>query len=87
MSTITVQSLNGFSGLVGLSCENAPAGVTCSFNPNPVVPSPGVARTSELTINVAADALAGTFVLDIKGNSGVTTHSFALQLTVTQRVR
>ncbi len=35
-TTCTVTSTDGFTGTVDLSCNNLPAGVTCSYNPNPV---------------------------------------------------
>jgi hypothetical protein len=86
-SAVTVQSLNGFSGLVGFSCENAPAGVTCGFDPNPVTIFPGGSRNSTLAVSVAADAVPGTYFFDVKGTGLSITHSSTLMLTVTQRGR
>ena len=66
---LTVNSVNGFTGIVDLSCSNLPAQATCTFSPVTVTPKANGSVTSSLQIatttrsgvskNVAA---AGTLV-------------------------
>ena len=68
--TVSVQSINGFSGQVMLTAVNLPSGVLGGFVPNPqsnivpgafgilIVPAGGVA-TSQLTLNAAKNTVAG----------------------------
>jgi Abnormal spindle-like microcephaly-assoc'd, ASPM-SPD-2-Hydin/Beta-propeller repeat len=49
-SAVTVTGLNGFTTAVALTCTGAPAGSSCTLNPNSVTPtSTGVASTATIT--------------------------------------
>ncbi|HXF03843.1 MAG TPA: choice-of-anchor D domain-containing protein [Blastocatellia bacterium] len=81
-STCTVTSSGGFASPVTLSCRNTPAGVTCSFNQNPITPTPTTPASSVVTINVGATTTVGTSAIQIVGTSGSLSRSADLQLTV-----
>ena len=52
--SLTVATVGGFSGTVGLSCETPPSPITCSFAQNSLVFTGGDnTLTSTLTINTA----------------------------------
>ena len=79
-STVTVSSVNGFTGTVILSCTGLPSGSTCSFNtgsgftpgPAPVtVPANGTV-TSALNISTSAATPVGSYSIPVTGTiSGV----------------
>jgi len=75
-STIAVNPLNGFNGIVSLSASGLPSGVTASFNPI------STATTSSLTFTASATAATGTFTVTINGVSGALTKSTTISLTV-----
>jgi subtilisin family serine protease len=75
-STVTVTSLNGFSGAVTLSLSGNPAGVTGTFSPNPT------STTSTLTITVGSSTPTGSYPLTVTGVSGSLTHTTTITLTV-----
>jgi hypothetical protein len=75
-STITVTSLNGFSGSVSLSASGLPAGVTASFDTNPTT------STSVATLTASSSAATGTKTVTITGTSGSLTHTTTISLTV-----
>jgi phospholipase C len=74
ISTITVNSANGFSGSVSLAASGLPSGVTASFFPNPTT------TTSVLTLTASATASAGMVPLTITGTSGTSSQSTTLRL-------
>jgi hypothetical protein len=83
-TTVTVQSINGFSSLVSLSCVSAaPAGIGCAFNPPGVTPAPNLSAPSTLTVSVAAGTRPGTYWLLVYGTSGSVTRSAKVGVTVT----
>ncbi|MFZ3262509.1 MAG: chitobiase/beta-hexosaminidase C-terminal domain-containing protein [Terriglobales bacterium] len=53
--TVSVTPQNGLSSAVSFSCEGLPSGATCSFLPQTVTPSSGVATTT-LTVSTSAPA-------------------------------
>ncbi len=73
--TITVVPTNGFSGMVGLTVEGLPSGVTASF-------SPVVAGASTLTLVASATAAPGSFQLTVTSLSGLLTETVGIALTV-----
>jgi len=78
--TVTVGSLGGFSGTVGLGVSGLPGGnTTASFNPTSVSGS----GTSTLTVNTTTSTPGGTYTLTISGTSGSTTHTASVSLAVT----
>jgi len=78
-STITVSSLNGFTGAVALSAAGLPAGVTASFG------AVSAAGTSTLTLTASSTAAATTSPasVTVTGTSGTLTHTAALSVSVT----
>jgi uncharacterized repeat protein (TIGR01451 family) len=76
---VSLAPLNGFSAPVNLSVRNLPAGLTASFNPNPVTP-PG---QSVLTLTAATDAATGTNELTlVAAGGGVTNQTTTGPVTV-----
>jgi hypothetical protein len=83
-TTISVQSINGFSSLVNLSCLSAAtAGLACSFSPGGVTPLPNQSAPSTLTFNVDASVRPGTYFVLVEGRSGGTVRSARVGVTVT----
>ncbi len=78
-SSVTVSSINGFSGVVTLSVSGLPSGVTAAFNPTTVTGSSG----STLTFTASNTATVGAATVTVTGTSGSTTASTALTLNVT----
>jgi hypothetical protein len=78
-TTITITSLNGFSGTVSLSHGALPAGVTATFNPTSIAGH----GTSTLTFT-SNGASRGTFTITVTGTSGSLTHSTTITLTITK---
>ena len=77
--TVTVGSLNGFGGMVGLSVSGLPAGATPVFSPSSVTGS----GTSTLTVTTTTSTASGTYPLTITGTSGSLTHTTSITLTIT----
>jgi hypothetical protein len=74
-TTVTVQSLNGFSALVNLSCAAAGFAVKCSFSPGGVTPPANGAATTTLTINTQPALRPGAHPVIVTAQSGVVTHT------------
>ena len=80
--TVTVGTLNGFTGNVALSLTGLPGSVGLSaFNPTSVAG----AGSSQLTITTPATAPPGTYPLAVTGTSGSLSHTATVMLTVTAR--
>ena len=78
---LTISRSGGFTGSVTLAAGGAPAGVTASFDPNPI-PEGGSAST--LTLAVGGSVAAGTHQLTVTAQGqGVADQSATLSLTVT----
>jgi len=75
-STITVNSINGFTGSVSLATSGLPSGVTAAFNPT------STATTSTLTLTASSTATLGTATVTITGTSGSLVATTTLALTV-----
>jgi hypothetical protein len=80
-SSVTANSIDEFNAGVTLSVSGA-SGVTATFNPEPVAPSPGSSASSVITVKPGLATTPGTFDLNVTGTSGLLTHSVLLQLTV-----
>jgi len=78
-SSVTVNSINGFNGVIVLSVSGLPAGVTAVFNPTSVTGSSG----STLTFTASNTATVGAATVTVTGTSGSTTASTTLTLNVT----
>jgi uncharacterized membrane protein len=80
--TVTVKSLSGFGGDVGLSLTGlSPSQGTTTFAPATVTGGAGV---STLTIATAASLPPGTYGVTITGASGGISHSVGVTVVVTQ---
>jgi hypothetical protein len=76
-ATITVVPNGAFTGPVTLSAYELPAGVTATFNPNPIT------GTGVVTMNASSTAAAGTSWVIIEGSAPSTTGYEEFQQTVT----
>lgn len=81
--TFTVSSVNGFSSAVTLTLSGQTAGVTGSFNANPVTPPANSSAVSALTINVGSSISCSSYNLTITATGGGKTHTSVLTLDVT----
>ena len=80
-STITLTSVNGFTGMVPLA-YSAPSGVTVSFSqPNPTLSAGGTAISTE-TISTSSTATTGTYTLTVWGNSSGLIRSVSISLKI-----
>jgi subtilisin family serine protease len=77
-STITVGSLNGFTGTVDLSLSGIPANASSSLSPTSVTNS----GTSTMTVN-AGTAIPGSYQLTVTGTSGTLTHNTIATINIT----
>jgi hypothetical protein len=79
--TITVGSINGLAGSVGITATSATAGVTASCSPGsiPLPPSP---NTCLLTVNVASSVPIGTIAtVTVTGMTGAITNTTSITVT------
>jgi len=77
-----VTTANGsFNHALLLTVSGQPSGVSVSLSPT-MIAAPG-SGTSQVDVNVDSNVTAGTYPITISGTDGTTTHSVALQLTVT----
>jgi subtilase family serine protease len=81
-TTLTIKSVNGFSGSVQLSVNEFPSGVSATASSNPVsVPANG---TATVTIDWSASRRAptGTTTIELIGTSGSLTNEIPVTITV-----
>jgi hypothetical protein len=76
-STITVASVNGFSGTIALTASAAPAGLTCTLTPSSVFL--GTSLTSQLS---CSSATSGSFTVLVTAASGSLTHTVTLNYAI-----
>ena len=83
-STITVNSVGGFTGTVDLSASvgGCPTNASCTMSPTSVPLSANGSATSTLTVNVGATTPTGSSTLTIGGTSGTLNHSTRVSLSV-----
>src|SRR5260370_442559 len=76
--TVSIGSLNGFSGKVSLSASGLPSGATAAFNPS------FVSRSGSSTLSIATTnaSTTGSFTLAVMGTSGSLTHRVSVTLSV-----
>jgi subtilase family serine protease len=77
--TLSITSLKGFTGSVGLSCAGT-SGLTCSLSPTSVTANTAAAVTSTLTVSASTSATTGS--ITITGTSGSITHTVPIPVTV-----
>src|SRR5205807_407267 len=87
-STITLTSLNGFAGTIGLSTSIACSGLclvypTASLNPTSVTLTAGGTGVSTLTVATSVLTTPGTYTITITATSGSITHTVTVTVTVT----
>ena len=81
-TTITVTSLNGYTGTVDLTFT-APFGyITVTGSQNQLTLSSGGAASSTLTITTSLSTRPGNYNITVAGSSGSRTHSTTISLTV-----
>ncbi len=81
---VTVMPENGFDGMVLLSVENAPAGVSATFNPPGATMTAPAAQTLTLTLKTDSGMTpAPSMPITIKATSGAISATTTLTLTVT----
>ncbi len=91
-STVTLTSMNGFSGGVGLSAQVTPISLTAGLSPsNPsasLAPStvnlqPRSTGSSTLTVSASLLTTPGTYTVTITATSGTVSHTTQVTVTVT----
>ncbi|HVH14976.1 MAG TPA: hypothetical protein VNA15_04580, partial [Candidatus Angelobacter sp.] len=81
-STVTLSSINGFSGTVTLTASVSPAGPGASLNPSTVTLASNGAASS--TLNVTSfTAAPGTYQVNVTATSGSLAHSILITVTIT----
>ncbi len=81
-TTITVTSLNSYTGTVGLTFT-APFGyITVTGSQNPLTLSSGGTASSTLNITTSLSTTLGTYNITVTGTAGSRTHSTVISLTV-----
>src|SRR3989475_6187703 len=81
-TTITVTSLNGYTGTVSLTVT-APFGyITVMGSQNPLIISSGGTASSTLNITTSLITNPGTYNITVTGTAGSRTHSTVISLTV-----
>jgi len=78
-STITLSSLNGFTGTVSLSATSSPSGPSLSLNPTSVTLSSGGTASSSLSVS---SSTSGSYTITVTGTSGSLSHSASVNLIV-----
>jgi len=78
-STTTLTAIAGFNGSVDLDCSGLPAGITCTFNPDPVIPS----ASSTLTVDVNGSVPEAIYNFQITGTAATFTRVFDMSINVT----
>jgi kumamolisin len=81
-TTLTLKSVNGFTGAVTLGVNEFPSGVTATASTDPVtVPANGTAKVT-LKWTAARRAARGTTTIELMGTSGSTQVSIPVAITV-----
>ena len=87
-TTITLTSLNGFSGTVSLTSTLSSSGPQVTFSPTSVAVPSGGSISSILSVSAASSGAystavsQGSYTLTITGTSGSSVHSTTISLTV-----
>ncbi len=81
-STVTLTPIAKFNQTVTLTCTGMPAGMTCTFNPNPVTLTGGSASTSIATVTVGSTTAPGTYTLTVGSTFQNLVHNATLKVKV-----
>src|SRR3989454_1369847 len=73
ISTVTVTSLNGFTGTVSLSTNVSPSGLSASLSPSSIILTSGGTGTSTLTAN---STTTGTYTVTVVATGGLASQTF-----------
>jgi len=80
ISTVTVTSLNGFTGTVSLSTNVSPSGLSASLSPSSIILTSGGTGTSTLTAN---STTTGTYTVTVVATGGSASQSVQVTVRVT----
>ncbi len=83
-TTITVTSVNGFSGTVALTPVSFPDGWTATINPISLAVASGDSEPAVLSITVPSTAQAGAHTVTARGTSGSINHTVMVTVNVPQ---
>jgi plastocyanin len=78
-STTTLTAIAGFNSNVDLDCAGLPAGITCTFNPDPVIPT----ASSTLTVDVSGSVPEAVYNFQITGTAATFSRVFDMSINVT----
>lgn len=85
--TLTLQSLNGFSGTVSLAAILPSGGPSATLDPPTVTLSPGASGQSTVHVSTSSGIYSstppGTYTLNVTAKSSTVSHSATLAITVT----
>jgi hypothetical protein len=86
-TSVTVNSLNGFSGTVNLSASVSPSGPQPSFAPSSISLSSGGSASSTLTISTSSGYYStpvaeGNYAVNVTASGGAMHHSIPVSLTI-----
>ncbi len=79
-STVSIASLNNFSGTVSLFASASPSGLAATVNPTSVTLSPGGSASSTLTVS---SSIVGSYSVTVSGTSDSLSHKVSVTVTVT----
>ena len=79
-SSVTLVSLNDFSGTVSLAISTAPAGFSTSIQPSSLFLTPNGTATATLTVT-STNNITASFDVLVSGTSGVLSHSASVHVT------
>ena len=87
-ATMTLTSVNGFSGSVNLAASVSPSGPQATFSPTSISLSAGGSASSTLTVSTASSGYystpiaVGNYAVNVTASSGSLAHSTTVTLTV-----
>jgi len=81
-STLSVTSINGFSGTVSLNTTVATGNLVLNVSPARVTLGPGQIAKSTVTISAPSSTVPGTYIASVAGISGTLFHAFGISVTV-----
>jgi len=83
-TTITVSSLNGFSGAVNLSPPDAPAGITATLSKSIVSINPSTPGTTVLNLTAGPSTPQGKYTVTLTGSDGTGSQTASITTLVYQ---
>src|SRR5438067_1355153 len=85
-STVSIISIQGYSGTVSLAAQFTAGNNSVSFNPTGISVQAGGTATSAMTVVAAKNASIGRYNITITGASGTVSHSCVLTVNVVDPV-